>query len=935
MKQEAVQSQFHYLQNLPLGICIADTDYTVIFWNNTLEKWTGIAEEEIIGQKLTERFDNLQQPKYTSRINGLASGGPAVIFSSQLHPHFIPAEMSNGRLRVQHTTVNRVRMEDSSEHLLMFSIQDVTETVRHLDRIKSLRKEALAQIEERKKAEEALRASETKYRALFRNLPTGVFHFDTKGVITTANTALAKILQAPLDQLIGLRLYDLPNKEIVRCVDETLEGESAHFEGHYISKLSGHELYAKADFAPVFLPDGEVMGGVGIVEDVTERITTTRELQERENQYRLMVEASEEVFFYIHDTDHRFTYLSPSVKNVTGYEQEELLNQPYELILNEDHPMAEQVHEKTNQTLETGEKSDIYTAVISHKNGDSIFLELVESPLFTNGEVSGIQGFARDITNRMKAEQELLESKEMLDSINRNIKEGIFRFKPDEGMIYANDALARIFRYTDAESVTAYSLPDFFVNNSEVLSILKELDGQESIINREVHLKRRDGSRLWGLMSLTAVTDKNGKVQYFDGALTDITERKQAEFVRSALYRIAEKTSELEDIGTYLSEIHSIVEELMPARNFFVARVNAERTVLDFSYYVDEYGQPKMREHFGRGVTEFVIEQESPELLTASDLREMADEGAIEVIGKLPESLLSVPILTADQVLGVITVQDYHGDHIYTTRDKEILTFVAQHLATALQRIQYEDNLLKSKEEAEAANRAKSIFLANVSHELRTPLNSIIGFSRRILRRSAGKIGDRSEQALEVVQRNAQNLLQLINDLLDFSKIEAGKMHYNMQKVEVRELVENTLAELEPLASAKNLDVIHTDSDSYFVNADPVRLKQVLLNIIGNAIKFTDDGSVEVTLSPVETRGNELLQITVTDTGPGIPKEKLRSIFDVFEQVDHSNENQKGGTGLGLSISERIMNDMNGQIMAESELGEGTTFRIQLPIVKL
>ncbi|MGZ9163834.1 MAG: GAF domain-containing protein [Anaerolineales bacterium] len=295
-------------------------------------------------------------------------------------------------------------------------------------------------------------------------------------------------------------------------------------------------------------------------------------------------------------------------------------------------------------------------------------------------------------------------------------------------------------------------------------------------------------------------------------------------------------------------------------------------------------------------------------------------------------SEMAVPIIVGEKLLGVFDVQSDIVGH-FTDEDANIYITLASQVGVALQNARLYVEQAATLTQLRELDKLKSSFLANMSHELRTPLNSILGFTDVMLEGLDGPLTEHMDNDLRLVQKNGQHLLHLINDVLDMAKIEAGRMNLNPEVFKVHDVFAEVTSITSTLADEKQLALsIEADSNSDVqIYADRTRLRQVMINLVNNSIKFTDKGKVILRVSPLD--GARVL-IAVKDTGIGIPPEKLEAVFQEFTQVDSSTTRKTGGTGLGLPISRRLVEMHGGRVWAESTgvPGEGSTFFVELPI---
>jgi len=298
------------------------------------------------------------------------------------------------------------------------------------------------------------------------------------------------------------------------------------------------------------------------------------------------------------------------------------------------------------------------------------------------------------------------------------------------------------------------------------------------------------------------------------------------------------------------------------------------------------------------------------------------------------ESYIATTISVYGKRYGTVNFSSrFPRKHAYTDRDKDLVNLIGSWVGLALERQLSQEEIYVAKENAETANKAKSAFLANMSHELRTPLNAIIGYSELLIEDVTLAENHDAKIDLKNISDSGHHLLTLINDVLDLSKIEAGKMEFVLQKTEIAPLIGEIIETFRPgLQKNKNELIVNCDNNPGYAVVDPTRLKQALMNLISNAVKFTENGIITITASQLIKKNKPWVTIQITDTGIGISAEDIAHLFQPFRQISIGVANKYGGTGLGLALSRRMCHMMGGDIRVKSEKGKGSTFTIWLPV---
>lgn len=603
------------------------------------------------------------------------------------------------------------------------------------------------------------------------------------------------------------------------------------------------------------------------------------------------------------DPEGTIVQLNAQAGQLFGYDPQALIGKAIEVLLptryHATHRPFRQRFFKDPKIRRMGSGVTLYGL---RKDGSEFPVEISLSPLRDQGRLFAVSAI-RDVSHRVRVTQALHEREEQFRSLVRNIPGTTYRCLHDE-------AWTMKFISADVEILTGFSPTDFIDNAVRTFDSVIFPDDRKYVAQQvddaieavqpwsiEYRIVRQDGSVRWVAERGQAVLSDEGRIHYLDGAIFDITDRKQIEVELLENQARLDLTLSSSGVGTWDWDI--------------LAGTN---TWDDASHRIAGL-KPGT---FGGDYESF------RKLIHPEDLEQVEMEVQWAVDGERDYNA-EYRLVRPD------------GDVRYVAARGKVLKDVAGQAVRMLgtwwditDRIEVKTELLKARDAAQAANRAKSEFLSNMSHELRTPLNGVLGYAQ-ILQRDPNATG-RQRDNLDAIISCGEHLLTLINDVLDLSKIEADRIEIDPQPCDFRKLVKGVSDIVAQRAKAKDITFSLQVSPEVpqGIVIDATKLRQILINLLGNAVKFTHEGGV--TLRVAET-GDQQLRIDVIDTGIGIPADELQDIFDPFKQAQAGKA--AGGTGLGLAISRRLTKMMGGELDVESTVGQGSRFGITLPLVEI
>ena len=749
--------------------------------------------------------------------------------------------------------------------------------------------QSIKNIKKRSDAERELKLSKENYKSIFENSAVAIMIADKNENIISWNSFSEKLLGMDFNDLFRKpvpKLYPREEWDLIRKKNIRQLGFKEHVETKMYRK-DGSIIDVDLSLSVIKDDMGEVTGSIGIIQDITKSKKAAEAILDSEQKYRSLVESSEDLIYQI-DEKLNFLHANKKYLDRVNLTLEEILKINY-LKLHPPNtdpdkegrtPFSKRIH----MIFETG-KPNVY----EHKSlrDNKYYLRTLSPIIDSTGKITSVIVNSKDITGEKSIQGQL---RKFMMAVEQSTISVIIT-DPELKIEYVNKKYCQLTGYVGSARINTSVNENFWeFTGSNFLEIIGLIKGGDTW-SGEVKTFRSDGGTYWSLLNISPITDGKGNLVHILFSGENITKRKKAQ--------------------QQIKKLEEFFENIAYSINSAIAVADLSGGILTWNQEAEELWGLKAHDVLGKKIDEIILPKEFGAF--SDSMKGVIDTG----VGRRD----------TDIKFDKVGRQTIFADVTYNP-----LLNMSGELLGAIAFAYDVSERNKAKEELIKYDRMKDEFLSITTHELKTPLTPLKIQIEMWKNGLFGVLDEKGRKSVDIMHRNCIREIHLINDIMTISKIDQQKLKFKLECVEIVELIHNVKEDMEGEATKKGIKLcIELPNEKIVVNADSQRLMQVIVDLINNALKFTEDGEVRV---KVVKKGDDAL-VSIKDTGIGIPENELQNIFERFYQVDHTITRKYYGSGLGLAIVKAIVEMHKGKIWVESVLGKGTTFHFTIPLYKI
>jgi PAS domain S-box-containing protein len=649
---------------------------------------------------------------------------------------------------------------------------------------------------------------------------------------------------------------------------------------------------------------------------------TTEEARKSEEKYRIAYKTSPDAININRLSDGMYVSVNEGFTNIIGYSESETIGRT-SLEMNIWANPGDRAH-VVNEVLAKGSVKSYETKFLA-KSG-KIIIGLISASIIELDGVAHLLTVTRDITIRKKAEEALAEEQFLINALMNNITDHVYFKDLDSKFIRTNRAHALSFGLNDPQEVIGKTDFDFFAEDAarQAFEDEQKIIKTGEFMRKEEKLTRKDNSDAWFSAIKMPLYDSIGNTIGTFGISRDITTRKRAEFESYALFEIIRGITTTDNLDELLKLIHTSLGKVVYAENCFIALFDETTELFSFPYFVDKIDTTPTTTSMSKSCSAYVFKSVKPLLLTQELFDELEKQGEVELVGSNSPSWVGIPLQTPSRVIGVLVLQHYEKENVYSENDVKFLVSIGSQIALAIERKKREEEISLKNEQLQLINAEKDKFFSILAHDLKGPLSAFVG-ATQILAEEVRTMEIEEITSLSLsMKTSALNIYSLLENLLEWSRLKRKGIDNIREKINLREEIRTCVNLLSEQARKKDIEITVSIEEGMEVFIDRHILDTIMRNLISNAVKFTKIGG-KVYVSAFN-KNEHFTEVRVVDTGIGMNDELKNKLFIINEKTSRNGTSGELSSGLGLLLCKEFIENCGGEIGVESEAGKGSTF---------